>query len=88
MYLHLGADVVINKNSIIGIFDLDTSTAKKTTREYLSEATEKDRVVNVSDELPRSFIVSDRTGEPTVYISQISSQTLAKRCLRGAVSEV
>ena len=77
MYLHLGQDTVIKMNEIIGIFDMDTSTLSKTTCAYLEK---KGRVVNVSMELPKSFVLcrSDK-GEITVYISQISSSTLLKR---------
>lgn len=79
MYLHLGSDVVILKRSIIGIFDLDTSTVSKHTRNYLALAEKEGRVVTVSYELPKSFVTVYENGEVTVYISQLSSQTLLKR---------
>lgn len=80
MYLHLGQDTVIKMNEIIGIFDMDTSTLSKTTCVYLAACEKKGCVVNVSMELPKSFVLcrSDK-GEITVYISQISSSTLLKR---------
>lgn len=79
MYLHLGADVVVEKESVIGIFDLDTSTVSKNTRSYLALAEREGRVVTVSYELPRSFVAAFENGRVTVYISQLSSQTLLKR---------
>lgn len=79
MYLHLGSDVVIMKSSIIGIFDLDTSTISKNTRNYLAIAEKEGRVVTVSYELPRSFVAAVDNGIVTIYISQLSSQTLLKR---------
>lgn len=79
MYLHLGGDVVILKKSIVGIFDLDTATISKHTKNYLTLAEKEGRVVNVSYELPKSFVVCNDDGLPRVYISQISSQTLTKR---------
>ena len=36
-------------------------------------------VVNVSFELPKSFVVCEKNGKITVYISQLSSKTLIKR---------
>jgi hypothetical protein len=79
MYLHLGKKVVVPFKNVIGIFDLDNTTVSKHTRRYLENAQKSGRVVNVSEELPHSFIVC-REGERTVvYISQISSQTLLKR---------
>ena len=42
MFLHLGENTVINDKEVIGIFDMDTSTVNKATRDYLSNA-EKNR---------------------------------------------
>ena len=71
MYLHLGQESIVRTRDILGIFDLDT-------RDYLAAAEKAGRVVTVTGELPKSFIVT--TGEsPAVYISQISAGTLKKR---------
>ncbi len=79
MYLHLGEKTVIRTESIIGIFDLDNTTLSKNTREFLTLAEKRGKVINVSMELPRSFIVCVENKETTVYISQLSSQTLYRR---------
>ena len=80
MYLHLGQDTVVKNDSVIGIFDMDTSTVSKPTREFLNIAEKQGRVVNVSYELPKSFaVVSNGKGNAKVYISQLSTSTLLKR---------
>ncbi|HHW45661.1 MAG TPA: DUF370 domain-containing protein [Clostridiales bacterium] len=80
MYLHLGQDIVVKMDEIVGIFDLDTSTISKTTREFLSKAQMAGQVKNITDQLPKSFVVcKKKDGGQTVYISQISSTTLLKR---------
>ena len=80
MYLHLGQDTVIKMEEIIGIFDLETSTISKITRKYLADAEKAGQVVNVSMEMPKTFVIcSGKLGHITVYISQISSSTLLKR---------
>lgn len=81
MYLHLGGDKVVKTKDIIGIFDMDTSTVSKNTREYLKKSEKSGEVVTVSYDLPKSFIVVQerKSKKKTVYISQISSQTLNKR---------
>ena len=79
MYLHLGNDVVVKTDDIIGIFDLDKSTVNKTTREYLKKAEQNGEVINVSYELPKSFVVCENNGKNKVYINQVSSATLCKR---------
>ena len=45
----------------------------------MTRAEQEGRVVAVSDELPKSAVVCEEEGRTTVYISQISSQTLLKR---------
>ena len=79
MYLHLGEKTVIRTDDIIGIFDLDTSTISKNTRDFLSQSEKDGKVINVSFELPQSFILCREKESYRVYISQISSQTLLKR---------
>ncbi len=80
MYIHLGQDTVVKKNEIIGIFDLDTASVSRHTRKFLNKAEKKGQVINVSYELPKSFIVCcEKNKKSRVYISQISSVTLQKR---------
>ena len=81
MFLHLGENTVITTNEIIGIFDMDNTTVSKITRDYLSSMQKNKRIVDVSFDLPKSFILckNKETGEDTVYISPISTQTLLKR---------
>ena len=79
MYLHLGENTVVRTDSIIGIFDLDNTSTSKWTKQYLSNATALKRVINVSMELPKSFIVCTDSNETRVYISQLNSVTLQKR---------
>ncbi len=79
MYLHIGKEKIIKTDEIVGIFDLDTATISKSTRKYLTLAEKKGDVVNVTSELPKTFIVCNEKGKRRVYISQISSATLNKR---------
>jgi len=79
MYLHLGQNVVIPEAEIIGIFDLDNTTQSQITRKFLGDTETAGQVINVSDELPRSFIISGKEKEIKVYLSQLSPQTLLKR---------
>ncbi|MBQ4526773.1 MAG: DUF370 domain-containing protein [Clostridia bacterium] len=80
MFLHLGGDIEVNKKHIIAIFDLDNTSTSKITKEYLKNATLKNKVINVSEEdLPRSYVLTEDKGTEKLYISPISSQTLVKR---------
>ena len=83
MYLHLGQNVIVAKDSIIGIFDLDNASWSHITRKFLNEAEKNGQLINISEELPKSFIICSECGKmdtyKTVYFSQLSSQTLYKR---------
>ncbi len=80
MYIHLGQETVIKSDEVIGIFDLESTTISKNSRDFLTKAEKKGEVKTVSYELPKSFIVcSNKKRNQKVYISQISSATLQKR---------
>ncbi len=79
MYLHLGLDKTVTYDEIIGIFDLDTTTVEKNTRESLAAAEKAGIVENVCNDLPKSFVVCEKNGERKIYITQLSSSTLQKR---------
>ncbi len=79
MYLHLGGDTVINTENIVGIFDLENTSISKHTKKFLARAEKEGSVINVSYELPKSFIVAHENGEERVYISQLAPSTLFKR---------
>ncbi len=82
MYLHLGQDYIVNTRDIIGIFDLDSCSVAKRTRDFLSHAEKEGAVVPLSDELPKSFVVTDFPYE-TVFLSPISAKTLQRRARRA-----
>ena len=89
MYLHLGESTVVREKDIIGIFDLDTTTVMKASRNFINKASKEGNVVNVSFELPKAFVVTRKKKETnkTIYISQLSSQTLYKRIGKMIVEE-
>ncbi|MDE6471070.1 MAG: DUF370 domain-containing protein [Eubacterium sp.] len=75
MYLHLGGETAIKSDKIIGIFDMDTSTVNKATRDYLSKAEKDKRVIYVNYDLPKSFVVCN----DKIYICPLNTSTLLKR---------
>lgn len=86
MYLHLGQETVVNSADIVGIFDMDNTTISKWTRRFLNQSEKEGRVISVTTDLPKTFVVTApkksrrRKALPQrVYLSQISSATLRKR---------
>lgn len=79
MYLHIGNQVVVPYSSVLGVFDIDNTTQSRITKKYLNQAEKNGQVVNIADDIPRSFVVCVADGVQTVYLSQLSSATLARR---------
>ena len=85
MYLHLGQNVMVPKNAILGIFDLDNTTWSFRTRRVLERAEQEGRVIAVGDDLPRSFVLADdREDGPVVYLTPLSPAALSARAERRA----
>lgn len=85
MYLHLGQSVVVPHKEILGIFDLDNASWAYKTREFLERAEREGRVVSVTDDLPRSFVlVGSERSKATVYITQLSAAALLGRAERNS----
>ena len=79
MYLHLGGGAVVAAESIVGVFDLDNTSQSHITRKYLAAAEKSGQVVNVAEDIPKSFVVCRDGGKTIVYLSQMSPQTLQRR---------
>ncbi len=79
MYLHLGQDVIVHTDSILGIYDMDTATWSKHTRAFMSAMERSGHVVPLFEDLPKSCILCEVGGVPALYLSQLSTATLFKR---------
>ena len=80
MCLHIGQYEILRDRRIIGSFDLDKCSYGKRTREYLAAAEQEGVVLDISGEIPKSFVVCDHPyHRQIVYLSQLNSTTLQKR---------
>ncbi len=79
MYLHLGKGTVVNTADIIAIMDLESSSISPNTRQFLKVIEDKGCVRNVSEEIPKTYIVCEIDGQSVVYVTNISSKALAGR---------
>ena len=79
MYLNIGKAFLIRKESILGIFDLDSASQSFLTREFLSAAEKAGRVINASEDIPNSLLLCEEADGVRVYLSQSTSRTLWKR---------
>ena len=73
----LAPSVLLPRDAVVGVFDLDTATVSKHTRDFLRRAQEAGAVVTAGEDLPQSFIIA----ADCVYLSPQSSAGLTKKLL-------
>ena len=66
MYLHIGNGNSVKRKNIIGIFDLDTATVSKITKDFINKRQKDGAVTYLDSDLPRAFILLDEDGETKV----------------------
>ncbi|MBQ7816441.1 MAG: DUF370 domain-containing protein [Oscillospiraceae bacterium] len=77
MYIDIATDFLIEEEDIVGIFDLDNTTAAgKHTINYLNQMQKQGKVEYLIKDIPKSFVVT-KSGQ--VYVVELSSQILRKR---------
>jgi extracellular matrix regulatory protein B len=79
MFIHLGGDIVISINDVISIMDVESSNLSNTTKEFLSIAEDEGLIRKISEDDPKSFILTEKDNKTIIYLSPISSVTLLKR---------
>lgn len=75
MYLFLGGDISVRSDEVVGIFDIEECSVSRITADYLNACQKKGKIVSVSEDMPKSFIVT----ESRTYISNVSHSTICKR---------
>lgn len=79
MFIHLGGDVVVPLKDIIAIMDIESSSISQNTKEFLQTAEDEGFIKRISNDNPKSFILSEKDNKTIIYLSPISSVTLQKR---------
>jgi len=75
MFMFLGGEVSVRSDDVVGIFDIEECSVSRMTADYLNACQRNGRIVNVSEDMPKSFVVTvDKT-----YISNVSHSTIVKR---------
>lgn len=89
MYLHLGNGVLVKKEDVIGVFDLEITSQSYRTRQYLKQAEQRGHLAYVDiEEIPKSFLVCAVEGEgQTVIVSPLSPRTLLRRWENESLTE-
>ena len=84
MYLHIGGNEILPEKRISGVVDLDHCSSGKRGQEYLRLAEEEGAVLDVSGDIPRTFVVADHPyHRQFIYLTQLSPAALQRRAERG-----
>lgn len=77
MYLHIGNNIILRKEDIIGIFDYKEMQENKISSQFLEKI--KNNIINYEVRGEKSIILTKEKGIMKGYLSNISSITLLKR---------
>lgn len=79
MYLHIGGDKTVDMRDIVAVLDMDNTTITARSRKFLTAAEKRGEIVDITEDLPKSYVITESGGKCRVYISSLSPQTLIKR---------
>ena len=76
-YVNIGLDRIVENSSLIGIFDLDSVTVQKDSREFINKAQRKGEIEDATTDLPVSFLLCNgKQTRQTVLLTSFSLTTL------------
>ena len=78
MYREIGLALSVRESQVIGIFDLDNVSWSKRSRAFLSRAEEAGQVVEATDGLPKSFVLTQEYGMQRVDLTRSGAGVLQK----------
>ncbi len=82
-FVHVGLDMILPKENIIGIFDIDSLTVQKTSRDFLNNAQKENEIEDITTDLPISCILCDHPEKKQrIIFSSFSLPTLTARMKR------
>lgn len=80
MLVHIGNEISIKSSDVVAIFDIENTSTGSITREFLNHASDTCKIVNVSYNMPKSFIICQNSkGSRILYITNVSVNTLKNR---------
>ena len=77
----------VKRKNIIGIFDLDTATVSRITKDFINKRQKEGDLTYLDSDLPRAFLLLDEGGRTKVRLSRISTSGLKIRLESGITEE-
>jgi len=75
MYIHIGAGRMVRDRDVLGCFDMDGKWDSELTKEFLKSAEKNGMTESAGDDLPRTFVLTDKS----VIFTHISTSAIAGR---------
>ena len=83
MRLWLNDEYYLQKEDIVGIFDLDTATMESATKNTLKRFEEEGHLTVSTEEIPVSFVLTvGKTGEEEIVFTRNATRVLGRRAER------
>lgn len=79
MYVDIGGNLSVRSGAVVGVFDLDNTSWSKWTRKFLRQAEQDGTLIEATDGLPKSFVVTMEYGVSRVYLTQYNAAVLERR---------
>lgn len=81
-YINVGGVQILEKEKILGIFDLDTASTKTDTKRFLSKCENEGHLILVGNDIPKSFVLTAEGRKEYVYMTQLSVSSIEGRWRR------
>lgn len=82
-FVHVGLDKILEKKEIVGVFDIDSITVQKNSREFLNKAQKNKEIEDMTTDLPISFVLCNSTQKKQrIIFTSFSLPTLTARIKR------
>lgn len=76
MYVHLGGEVSVPSDTIIGLLDLETVvSSQKKVNEFIESEDDRNKLQYLSGDIPKTLVITD----DRTYVSPMSVSVLGKR---------
>lgn len=79
MYLHIGKDIVLKKEQIIGMFNVESILETKEFNIVIEKLKEENSITDISNGDPKTLILYKQRENLCGIISNVSSNSLGKR---------
>jgi hypothetical protein len=78
MYTHIGSDKMVRNDDVLFYLDYNSIKDDENFKNFF-ETIKKENKTDISQDNPKSIVITKETGELKAYITNISSITLANR---------